>query len=62
MPDDSITVFISYAHEDAALARAIQGRLEAAGFTVWIDEGALRAGDSLIRSIATAADVERAPR
>src|SRR5262245_27709409 len=54
MRSDPITVFISYAHEDAALARAIQERLGAEGFTVWIDEGALRAGDSLIRSIATA--------
>lgn len=54
MVDDVITLFISYAHEDADLARAIQERLEAAGFKVWIDEGALRAGDSLIQSIATA--------
>jgi hypothetical protein len=49
-----ITAFISYAHEDTELARAIQERLEAAGFKVWIDEGALRAGDSLIQSIAMA--------
>lgn len=54
MADDVITLFISYAHEDVELARAIQERLEAAGFRVWIDEGALRAGDSLIQSIATA--------
>ena len=54
MAGDLITVFISYAHEDAELARAIQQRLEVAGFKVWIDEGALRAGDSLIQSIATA--------
>jgi len=54
MADDVITIFISYAHEDAKLARSIQQRLEADGFTVWIDEGALRAGDSLIQSIATA--------
>src|SRR3954470_21780116 len=54
MAEAPITVFISYAHEDAELARAVQGRLEAAGFIVWIDEGALRAGDSLIHSIATA--------
>jgi TIR domain len=54
VPSDLITMFISYAHDDVDLARAIQERLEAAGFKVWIDEGALRAGDSLIQSIATA--------
>lgn len=47
-------MFISYAHEDVDLARSIQERLETARFKVWIDEGALRAGDSLIESIATA--------
>ena len=54
MAEDIITVFISYAHEDAKLARAIKEHLETAGFTVWIDEGALRAGDSLIESITAA--------
>jgi hypothetical protein len=52
--DYEIAVFISYAHEDAELARAIQARLEGEGFRVWIDEGKLRAGDSLIEAIATA--------
>lgn len=51
---DDIAVFISYAHEDVQLARAIQGGLEDVGFRVWIDEGAMRAGDSLIEAIATA--------
>jgi hypothetical protein len=41
-------VSISSAHEDAEPARAVQRRLEDAGFRVRIDEGALRAGDSLI--------------
>src|SRR6266540_7152645 len=54
MAGDTISLFISYAHEDAGLARAIKDRLEADGFYVWIDECALRAGDSLIQSIATA--------
>jgi len=54
MARDTISLFISYAHEDAGLARAIKERLEAEGFDVWIDEGALRAGDSLMQSIATA--------
>jgi hypothetical protein len=51
---DEIAVFISYAHEDVDLARAIQRRLEEDAFRVWIDEGALRAGDSLIKTIITA--------
>lgn len=54
MAGDAISLSISYAHEDAGLARAIQERLEEEGFEVWIDEDALRAGDSLMQSIATA--------
>jgi hypothetical protein len=46
-------VLISSAHEDAE-PRAFQRRLEDAGFRVRIDEGAPRAGDSLIAAIATA--------
>ena len=52
--DEQISVFISYAHEDVEVATAIQDRLEADGFAVWIDEGALRAGDSLFERITTA--------
>lgn len=54
MADEQISVFISYAHVDVEIAIAIQGRLEAEGFAVWIDEGALRAGDSLFEKITTA--------
>ncbi|MEO8424658.1 MAG: toll/interleukin-1 receptor domain-containing protein [Actinomycetota bacterium] len=54
MADEQISVFISYAHEDVEIATAIQERLEADGFAVWIDEGALRAGDSLFEKITTA--------
>jgi len=50
--ESEIAVFISYAHEDGEFARAIQARLEGEGFRVWIDEGRLRAGDSLIEAIA----------
>jgi hypothetical protein len=52
--DEQISVFISYAHEDVDIATAIQERLEAEDFAVWIDEGALRAGDSLFQKITTA--------
>jgi hypothetical protein len=44
-------VFISYAHEDAAVAVEIARELAARGLRVWIDKTALRPGDSLTRSI-----------
>ena len=46
--------FISYAHEDKPLARAIAEGLKRAGYRVWIDEGELVIGDSLVRKIAEA--------
>lgn len=49
-----IGVFISYAHEDVGIARTLKESLESDGFEVWIDEGAMRAGDSLFQTIATA--------
>jgi hypothetical protein len=49
-----IGVFVSYAHEDKPLAIALREGLVDAGLEVWIDEGALRTGDSMIQSIATA--------
>jgi hypothetical protein len=49
----SESVFISYAHEDAELARWFARELQAAGYRVWIDEGELRVGDSLIERIST---------
>jgi hypothetical protein len=52
-------VFISYAHEDKALARAFADGLEAAGLRVWIDDNELLAGDSIIEQIAKAvADID----
>lgn len=47
------SVFISYAHEDKPLARAIARTLSGANCRVWIDEGELLGGDSLIEKIAT---------
>lgn len=48
------SVFISYAHEDAALARNLAEALRGADLEVWVDEGELRAGDSIIQRISEA--------
>jgi TIR domain len=53
------SIFISYSHDDKGLARVLAAALTALGFKVWIDEGELKVGDSLIERIATAiADIE----
>ena len=49
-----VRVFISYAHEDAGLAFAINDELEAHGVGVWIDENELQIGDSLIERVGDA--------
>lgn len=48
--------FISYNHADKALARKIDDGLSALDYRVWIDEGELRVGDSLINAISEAID------
>lgn len=48
------SIFISYSHADADLARALADELRSHELKVWIDEGELRVGDSLIERIATA--------
>lgn len=48
--------FISYNHADKVLAQGIHDGLTAAGYRVWIDEGELRVGDSLITAISEAID------
>lgn len=50
------SVFISYAHEDRSLAEVIAAGLSHRGCKVWIDEGELRAGDSIIDRIAEGVD------
>lgn len=52
------SIFISYSHADKPVASAIASRLSELGAKVWIDEGELLVGDSIIERIATAiADV-----
>ncbi len=48
------SIFISYAHADKDLARALAEELRHHGLKVWIDEGELKVGDSLIERLATA--------
>ena len=49
-----LSVFISYSHADKRIARVIAQGLKRAGLRVWIDEGELRAGDSIIKRISDA--------
>jgi TIR domain len=48
MSDDGRKVFISYAHEDAALAAQIADTLASAGVHVWIDQQQMAPGDSFL--------------
>lgn len=48
--------FISYNHADKYLARALRDGLTLRGYRVWIDEGELRVGDSLVEAISDAID------
>jgi hypothetical protein len=53
------SIFISYTHADKELARALAEALRRRGLRVWIDQGELKVGDSLIERIATAiADID----
>ena len=56
MTDHLVTVFLSYSWADKPLARGLAEGLEASGCRVWIDEGELRVGDSLVQSISEALD------
>jgi hypothetical protein len=49
-------VFISYAHEDQALATELASVLRSRGCHVWIDRDGMRVGDHLIDRIAEAID------
>jgi hypothetical protein len=56
LSDPIASVFVSYSHHDRGLAREIEERLDAAGYRVWIDDGELHGGDSIITSVADAID------
>jgi hypothetical protein len=56
MEDYVASVFISYAHADKPFARQVADGLAKQGCRVWIDEGELRIGDSLIERISEALD------
>lgn len=56
LSDPIASVFVSYSHADKGTARGVAERLDDAGYRVWIDEGELRAGDSVIDAIASAID------
>jgi TolB-like protein/Tfp pilus assembly protein PilF len=46
MIEDTKAIFLSYASEDAEIARRIADALRAAGFDVWFDQTELRGGDA----------------
>lgn len=56
MTSPTASCFISYNHADKPLARAIRDGLRERNYRVWIDEGELRIGDSLVTAISEAID------
>ena len=49
-------VFISYSHSDKEFARRLADDLRRLGHVVWIDEGEIRVGDSIIEKIRDGID------
>lgn len=54
MPTSEPAIFVSYAHEDSDLAHRFAAALQTNGARVWLDQGELLIGDSLIERIAEA--------
>jgi len=48
------SLFVSYAHEDSRLAQELATAMKALGARVWVDQGELLIGDSLIERISEA--------
>jgi len=46
-------VFLSHSHKDKRFVRSLARKLEDYGIVVWLDEGELRVGDSLIERISS---------
>ncbi|MCU0973695.1 MAG: TIR domain-containing protein, partial [Burkholderiales bacterium] len=51
MPEDTRAVFLSYASQDAEIARRLADALRAVGLEVWFDQSELRGGDAWDASI-----------
>ncbi len=51
---EQISFFVSYSHKDRPLAQKLAAELGLRGCKVWIDEGELRVGDSIIERISSA--------
>ena len=48
------SIFVSYAHEDSQVAHELAHAMERHGARVWLDQGELLVGDSLIARISEA--------
>ena len=46
MAEDTKAIFLSYASQDAVIARRIADALRSAGLDVWFDQSELRGGDA----------------
>lgn len=49
---ESPGIFLSYNHADKSFVRQLASDLQASGARVWVDEGEIRLGDSLIQKIS----------
>ncbi len=52
----TINVFLSYSHNDRDFARSLALRLRKKGYFVWLDEGEIKVGDSLVEKIRAGLD------
>jgi hypothetical protein len=51
-----VSLFLSYTHSDRAFARRLATDLVSAGIKVWMDEGEIKPGDSLVKTLSSAID------
>lgn len=50
------SLFLSYTHSDKAFGRKLASDLVSAGIKLWMDEGEIKPGDSLVNTISVAID------